>query len=131
MNTPSSTPLRFLGTPEFTDDGDCGRTFPMQHLSGLDAAELSGDLRADIRSVPSMIYYGVPTVEAVLMRSLGVPRSVSVSLGRRFQQAAPGAAPAPRLQQARAWLAASPDRLWQDVSRESNSPMDGQRMRQV
>jgi hypothetical protein len=103
----------------------------MQHMSGLDAAELPPDLRAEIRSVPSKIYYGVPTVEAVLMRSLGVPRSVSVVLGDRFKQAAPGDAPAPRLQQARAWLTAASDDLWQDVAREAGSPMDGQRTRRV
>ena len=68
----------------------------------LDSA---ADHRADIRSVPSMINYGVLTDEAVLMRGFGVPRSVSVSLGGRFRQAAPGAAPAPHIQQARAWLA--------------------------
>jgi len=31
----------------------------------------------------------------------------------------------------RSWLAASRDRPWQDVARESSTPMDGKRMRQV
>ena len=30
--------------------------------------------------------------------------------------------PAPRIQHARTWLAASPDNLWRDVARESHSP---------
>lgn len=103
----------------------------MQHMSGLDKEELSEEVRADIRAVPSMIYFGVPTVEAVLMRSLGVPRSVSVSLGNRFQQEESNGNSAPRLQKAREWLSDSSDGLWREVARESNSPMDGIRMREV
>lgn len=85
------------------------------------------------REAPSMIAYGVPTSEAILMRSLGVPRSVGASLGNRFKRVEQGGAPTPmsRLQQARAWLASSPDDLWQDIARESNRPLDGNRMGQV
>jgi hypothetical protein len=100
-------------------------------MSGLDKADLPPDARADIRSVPSMIYYGVPTVDAVLMRSLGVRRSLSVGLGNRFRQQVSAGVSAPRLQQARTWLAATSDALWQQASQEAESPMDGRRIRRV
>jgi hypothetical protein len=76
-----------------------------------------------------MIYFGVPTFEAVLMRSLGVPRPISVALGKRFTVEETGAAPAPRLQKARAWLEQSSDTTWQEAAYESNLSMDGKRMR--
>lgn len=103
----------------------------LQHMSGLDEAELSDEARAEIRMVPSKIYFGVPTTEAVVMRSLGVPRSVSVSLGQRFQQAEGANTAEPRIQRARKWLAECSDETWKEVARESNLSMDGKRMRQV
>jgi hypothetical protein len=101
----------------------------LQSMAGLADAELTNDAKAEIRSVPSMIYYGVSTVEAVLMRSLGVPRSVSVPLGRRFQEETDKNDATPRLQKARKWLAESSAEVWQQVARESSLTMDGKRMR--
>lgn len=102
----------------------------LQSMSEIADANLSKEAMAAIRSVPSMIYFGVPTIEAVLMRSLGVPRSVSVAMGRKFTEAT-DAEPAPRLQKARAWLERSSAETWQEVAKESNLPMDGRRMREV
>ena len=51
----------------------------LQAMSGLADADLPEATKAEIRSVPSMIYFGVPTMDAVLMRSLSVPRSISVA----------------------------------------------------
>ena len=79
--------------------------------------------------MPDMIYFGVPTMDAVLMRSLSVPRSISVALGERFVSEPQHSEPAPRLQKARAWLEQSSPELWQEVARERNLPMDGKRMR--
>lgn len=103
----------------------------LQSMSELAESNLSIEARAEIRSVPSMIYFGVPTIEAVLMRSLGVPRSISVAIGKRFAAEAEAIEPAPRLQKARAWLERSSSQTWQEVARESNLPMDGNRMRQA
>ncbi|MDQ7789485.1 MAG: hypothetical protein RDU41_05460, partial [Clostridia bacterium] len=101
----------------------------LQSMSELADANLSEEAKAAIRSVPSMIYFGVPTIEAVLMRSLGVPRSISVAMGKRFTVEAKEAEPAPRLQKARVWLERSSAETWQEVASESNLPMDGKRMR--
>ena len=103
----------------------------LQSMSEIADANLSEEANAAIRSVPSMIYFGVPTIEAVLMRSLGVPRSISVVMGKRFTLEATDAEPAPRLQKARAWLEQSSAETWQEVAKESNLPMDGRRMRDV
>lgn len=101
----------------------------LQSMSEIADANLSEEAKAAIRSVPSMIYFGVPTIEAVLMRSLGVPRSISVAMGNRFTVEATDAESAPRLQKARAWLERSSAETWQEVANESNLPMDGKRMR--
>ena len=100
-------------------------------MSEIANSNLSEEAKAEIRSVPSMIYFGVPTIEAVLMRSLGVPRSISVAMGNRFKVEAVDAEPVPRLQKARAWLERSTAETWQEVANESKLPMGGRRMRDV
>ncbi|GKT09450.1 DEAD/DEAH box helicase [Desulforhabdus sp. TSK] len=103
----------------------------LQSMSQLADEKLSEEAKAAIRSVPSMIYFGVPTIEAVLMRSLGVPRSISVAMGKRFTTEAKETEPAPRLQKARVWLERTSSETWQEVANESSLPMDGKRMRDV
>ena len=78
----------------------------MQTLAGVNLTELSTDEVEALRSVPAMIFYGVPTVQGVLMRTLAVPRSVAVGMGERFKaEDAPG--PVSRLR-ARVHLARGP-----------------------
>ncbi|MDR1870951.1 MAG: DEAD/DEAH box helicase [Deltaproteobacteria bacterium] len=102
----------------------------LQSMSELADANLSDDVKDSIRSAPSMIYFGVPTIEAVLMRSLGVPRLISVAMGNRFRLDATDSLRAPRLQKARAWLEQSLTETWREVAEESNiQHMDGERMR--
>ena len=56
-------------------------------------------------------------IETMLMRRPGVPRSVSVSLGRRFRQAEPGEAPVPHR---------SPPEASQPLARQqSRWPLEG------
>ena len=54
--------------------------------SGLDFESLSDEEKRTINSLPAMIYYGVPTEEAVLMRMNGVPRSAAVAVGKMFSR---------------------------------------------
>lgn len=54
--------------------------------AGIDFDNLSEDEKRTINSLPAMIYYGVPTEEAVLMRMNGVPRTVAQPLGEMFKQ---------------------------------------------
>ena len=102
----------------------------LQSMAEIADENLSEEDKAAIRSVPSMIYFGVPTIEAVLMRSLGVPRSISVAMGRRFTEVT-DTEPIPRLQKARAWLEQSSAETWQEVASESNLPINGRHVQDV
>ena len=100
----------------------------LQSMTISRVTDLSAEEQAEIRSVPSMIYFGVPTVEGVLMRSLGVPRSVSVQLGQRFAMENNKDEHIPRLQKARRWLEESSPETWQEVADQAGLMMDGQRV---
>jgi replicative superfamily II helicase len=105
----------------------------LQAMSGFEKSELSPQDKEEARFIPSMIYYGVSTVEAVLMRSLGVPRSVSVELGNRF--AAENNAEnnneiesRPRIQVAREWLEKSSTSLWIESAKTAKITVSGERI---
>lgn len=56
--------------------------------SGLDFENLPEDVQRRINALPSMVYHGVRTEPAVLLRMNAVPRSVAEPLGERYQSAA-------------------------------------------
>lgn len=62
----------------------------LSRLSGLDYEQLSADDRRRLNVIPAMIYHGVRTEEAVLMRMNSAPRSISESLGERFRNSSGG-----------------------------------------
>jgi len=103
----------------------------LQSLSGLSDNQLSLAEKEAIRCVPSMIYFGVPTIEAVLMRSLGVPRSLSVKLGEQFVQNENVEDRIPRIQKARSWLDKTPVSTWQTAADQAGITMRGERLQQV
>jgi len=53
--------------------------------SGLDFDNLPEDARRRINALPAMIYHGVRTEPAVLLRMNAVPRSVAESLGKQYE----------------------------------------------
>jgi superfamily II DNA/RNA helicase len=53
--------------------------------SGLDFDNLPADVVRRINSLPSMIYHGVRTEPAVLLRMNSVPRTVAEPLGRQYE----------------------------------------------
>ncbi len=57
----------------------------LSRLSGIDFESLSDAERKAINSLPAMVYHGVRTEEAVLMRMNSVPRTVAEGLGRAFK----------------------------------------------
>ena len=103
----------------------------LQSICNLKIDEFVEEERDGVRFVPSMLYYGVPTVEAVLMRSLGVPRSVSVSLGEQFVKSEKKEAHAPRIQEARRWLEKAPTEAWNAAVAHAGTRMDGKRLQKV
>lgn len=101
----------------------------LQAIAGVDTAGLPPEQAETIRSVPAMVYYGVPTVNAVLMRALGVPRSIAVPLGDRFaaqHQAIQG----PRISRARTWLKGLPADVW-NACRPAQARLSGEDYRRV
>ena len=54
-------------------------------ISGIDFDRLSPDEKRRINSLPAMIYHGVKTESAVLMRMNSVPRSIAELMGREFE----------------------------------------------
>lgn len=57
-------------------------------LSGINFDDLDEDQKKEIDMLPAMIYHGVNTPEAVLMRMNYVPRSISANLGREYKKGA-------------------------------------------
>lgn len=55
-------------------------------LSGIDFERLSPDEKRRINILPAMIYHGVKTEAAVLMRMNSVPRSIAEPLGAEFER---------------------------------------------
>ena len=53
--------------------------------SGLDFEKLSPETRRTINNLPAMLYHGVSTENAVLMRMNFVPRTIAERLGEAFQ----------------------------------------------
>jgi len=101
----------------------------LQALAGIDITNLPPDQAEALRSVPAMVFYGVPTVNAVLMRSLGVPRSIAVPLGDRFL-AEGSAADSPRVFRARQWLKDQPSEIWEEA-KPATARMSGRDYRRV
>lgn len=53
--------------------------------SGIDFDSMSEDEKRKLNNIPAMIYHGVKTEEAVLMRMNSVPRSVAEATGSEFK----------------------------------------------
>ena len=79
--------------------------------SGLDYDKLPPATRRQINSLPAMLYHGVATEDAVLMRMNAVPRTVAETLGKRF--AAELKVPTPTSRLAREFLRTLDDHDWQ------------------
>jgi hypothetical protein len=103
----------------------------IQSMSGLSDMNISAKEREEISSIPSMIYFGVPTIEAVLMRNLGVPRSISIELGQSFAKEINAKNNSPKLQRARAWIETCSADKWEEAAKRANISMDGKRMMDV
>lgn len=59
----------------------------LSHVSGIDFDSLSEEERRRINALPAMIYHGVKSEAAVLMRMNAAPRSVAEKLGELFKEA--------------------------------------------
>ena len=64
----------------------------------------------EIRSVPAMVYFGVDTLEGVVMRNIGVPRSIAKQMGESFKQSTGDNIPT--ITKARTWIKSQDSELW-------------------
>ncbi len=92
----------------------------IQSLAGVDLSSLPRTEQEAFRTLPSMIYFGCSTVEGVLMRSLNVPRSVSVPLGDAFRaDTSSDSSPGTRRERARSWIRDAKRAVWDKAARAS------------
>jgi len=96
--------------------------------SGLDYENMSDEMRQKLNALPSMIYHGVHTAEAILMRMNAAPRSVAEKLGARFAREVQ---PQDRsVVTARDFMRSLDDQEWATVL-PPKAPMSGTDCRQV
>lgn len=72
--------------------------------SGLDFKNMSDEARMVVNNLPAMLYHGVNTEAAVLMRVNSVPRSIALKLGEKFSSATHGSADIHNSRSARFYL---------------------------
>jgi len=97
-------------------------------LKKEDIEKLDKRSQFEILSVPSMIYFGVNTLEGVVMRNLGVPRSIANSIGERFRRETGDEVPS--LIKARKWLKDADVRTWEQCA-PSQSRLTGWEYRKI
>lgn len=85
----------------------------LQSMTDINLDSLTADQKETYRTLPAMIYYGCNTMEGVLMRSLNVPRSISVPLGKAFNDSlSDDHRASSRIVRARQWLETDDDKKW-------------------
>ena len=85
--------------------------------SGLKFDTMSDEQKRRIANLPAMIYYGVDSEEAILMRMQGVPRGISKQLGVVYRRQAPNQdIYAVGANDIMTWLDKLPDDMWQPTS---------------
>ena len=82
-------------------------------ISGIDFDQLSPDAKRRINSLPAMVYHGVKTEAAVLMRMNSVPRSIAERLGTEFERKAGASASTQTIGLARDFLRALSEAEWE------------------
>jgi len=106
-----------------TNNGPWGLS-ALCRLSGIDFDKLTPEERRRINSMPAMIYHGVKTENAVLMRMNSVPRSIAEPLGTEFAQKVAAGSGTATVGTARQFLRSLTDRDWERAA-PKNAAMSG------
>lgn len=86
--------------------------------SGLKFDTMSDEQKRRIANLPAMVYYGVDSEEAILMRMQGVPRGISKQLGDVYREQTPHQdIYAVGADDVMNWLDKLPDDVWQPKSK--------------
>ncbi len=102
----------------------------LSHLSGFDFESMPETKQREINSIPAMVYYGVKTEDAVLMRMNAVPRSVAEKLGQKYRETLSGPLVSSGVQEARVFLQSLNAQNWELV-RPTSAHMTGAEYKQV
>jgi hypothetical protein len=100
------------------------------HLSGIDFNSLTDEKRRALNVLPAMVYHGVRSQEAVLMRMNSVPRSMAESLAEAFRSAAGVEPEGTGVREVRQFLRGLDAQAW-DRARPAGSQMSGEDARRV
>jgi superfamily II DNA/RNA helicase len=100
-----------------------------QTLSDIPWEKLSKEQQEELRTIPAMIFYGVDTVEGVLMRMLNVPRSVAKKAGEGFKRSV-GKEKQRSTDSAHEWLKNLSADDWERL-KQSDSPLSGNDLRNI
>lgn len=96
--------------------------------SGLDYENMTDEEKRKINNLPAMIYHGVRSEEAVLMRMNSVPRTVAETLGQRYKNASSDNSLSPS--SVGAYLRSMGERDWDDV-KPNKSALSGSDYRTI
>ena len=102
----------------------------LSRMSGIDFDKLSDSERRKINALPAMVYHGVQTEEAVLMRMNFAPRSVAENLGIEFRSNIGPEVEKANVSQAREFLKSLDASDWSRL-RPSNSHLSGSDYKRV
>lgn len=94
-----------------------------KRIDALDARE-----RMELRAIPAMIFFGVNSLEGVVMRNLGVPRTVAKTLGELCK--AETGSEIPSIQSAKSWLEGQDFNTWEKAT-PVNSPLSGKEYKKI
>jgi hypothetical protein len=97
--------------------------------SGLNFSDMTEQQQREINLLPAMIYHGVRSEDAVLMRMNAVPRSLAEGLGEKLREATKDEA-RPGLARAATFLRELPAREWKAAA-PRDSRLSGQEYREV
>lgn len=87
----------------------------LSHVSGIDFKNLEDTQKRQINTLPAMIYHGVNTAGAVLMRMNSVPRCVATDLGNLYQEYKGKESDRFSVSEARQFLVELSERDWEKV----------------
>ncbi len=91
----------------------------LSQLAGLDYDSMSDADRRRINTLPAMVYHGVNTEEAVLMRMNAVPRSIAQNVGKKFLESIDGNQEMANVRGAREFLRDLDKREWERLRPET------------
>lgn len=102
----------------------------LTRLSGIDFDQLTNEQKRQINLLPAMVYHGVSSEEAVLMRMNGIPRSIAESMGKQFKETSEPMGYKKSVQGVRDFIRSADIQVW-SKSRANDSPLSAEAYRDV